>query len=254
MRIVEKVLHTVDGDIHYWTCFVEESRPWLVFLPGLTADRHLFDRQMVELGKKYNCLVWDAPGHGRSRPFALRFSMDDLAEYLFQILWAERIEKPILVGQSMGGFLSQVYLELHPGGAAGFVSIDSAPMGRKYYTKAELLLLHHTEGMYLSIPWELLIQWGAYGTAATEYGRSVMRWMMRQYEQKEYCALAAHGYRIVADAVETGRRYEMRCPVLLLCGACAAGGIIAAGPERPGITWSGCRGPDIMPTATSRTL
>ena len=53
MRIVEKVLHTVDGDIHYWTCFVEESRPWLVFLPGLTADRHLFDRQMVELGKKY---------------------------------------------------------------------------------------------------------------------------------------------------------------------------------------------------------
>ena len=104
------------------------------------------------------------------------------------------------------------------------MSIDSAPMGRKYYTKAELLLLHHTEGMYLSIPWELLIQWGAYGTAATEYGRSVMRWMMRQYEQKEYCALAAHGYRIVADAVETGRRYEMRCPVLLLCGAKDAAG------------------------------
>ena len=51
-----------------------------------------------------------------------------------------------------------------------------------------------------------------------------MRWMMRQYEQKEYCALAAHGYRIVADAVETGRRYEMRCPVLLLCGAKDAAG------------------------------
>ena len=47
---------------------------------------------------------------------------------------------------------------------------------------------------------------------------------LRQYEQKEYCALAAHGYRIVADAVETGRRYEMRRPVLLLCGAKDAAG------------------------------
>ena len=218
LRIVEKVLRTGDGDIHYWTCFVEKERPWLVFLPGLTADHHLFDRQMVELGKKYNCLVWDAPGHGRSRPFALRFSMDDMAEYLFQILQREEIQRPVLVGQSMGGFLSQVYLELHPGGASGFVSIDSAPMGRRYYTKAELLFLRHTEGMYLSIPWNLLIQWGALGTAATAYGQSVMRWMMRQYEQREYCALAAHGYRIVADAVEMERAYEIRCPVLLLCG------------------------------------
>ena len=103
MRIVEKVGRTPGGEIHYWTCFVENKRPWLVFLPGLTADRHLFDRQMVELGKKFNCLVWDAPGHGRSRPFALDFSLDDLAEYLAQILRKEEIWRPVLVGQSMGG-------------------------------------------------------------------------------------------------------------------------------------------------------
>lgn len=226
MRIVEKILRTNDGDIHYWTCFVEKNLPWLVFLPGLTADHHLFDRQIVELGKTYNCLVWDAPGHGRSRPFALNFSMDDLAEYLHEILQKETIQRPVLVGQSMGGFLSQVYMELYPGGAAGFVSIDSAPMGRKYYTKAELLFLRHTEGMYRSIPWQLLLQWGAHGTAETQYGQSVMRWMMRSYEQKEYCALAAHGYRIVAGAVEAGRTYEIRCPVLLLCGEKDAAGSV----------------------------
>lgn len=224
MRIVEKLLCTNAGDVHYWTCFVEKSSPWLVFLPGLTADHHLFDRQMVELGKKYNCLVWDAPGHGRSRPFALNFSMDDLAIYLCRILQAERIQKPVLVGQSMGGFLSQVYLDLYPGGAAGFVSVDSAPMCRKYYTMPELLLLRHTEKMYLSIPWKLLMSWGSHGTASTQYGRSVMRWMMRSYEQREFCALAAHGYRIVADAVEAGRSYEMKCPVLLLCGERDAAG------------------------------
>ena len=161
MRIVEKVWRTPGGEIHYWTCFVENKRPWLVFLPGLTADRHLFDRQMVELGKKFNCLVWDAPGHGRSRPFALDFSLDDLAEYLAQILRKEEILRPVLVGQSMGGYIAQAFLRRHPHGAAGFVSIDSAPLNRRYYTKAELVLLRHTERMYLSIPWEPLIEWGA---------------------------------------------------------------------------------------------
>ena len=219
MRIVEKVWRAPGGEIHYWTCFVENKRPWLVFLPGLTADRHLFDRQMVELGKKFNCLVWDAPGHGRSRPFALDFSLDDLAEYLAQILRKEEILRPVLVGQSMGGYIAQAFLRRHPHGAAGFVSIDSAPLNRQYYTKAELVLLRHTERMYLSIPWEPLIEWGARGTAATPNGQRVMRWMMRSYEQKEFCALAAHGYRMLAEAVEeTGRNYEIKCPVLLLCG------------------------------------
>ena len=218
MRIVEKVLRADRGEIHYWTFFVENNRPWLVFLPGLTADHHLFDRQIVELGEKYNCLVWDAPGHGKSRPFPLTFSMDDMAQYLFRILQVERICRPVLVGQSMGGFLSQVFLELHPRSASGFVSLDSAPMGRQYYTAAEILFLKHTERMYLSIPWELLISWGACGMSSTKYGRSVMRWIMQCYERKEYCALAAHGYRIVAEAVETERAYEIKCPVLLLCG------------------------------------
>lgn len=218
MRIVEKVLGTGSGDIHYWTCFVEKDQPWLVFLPGLTADHHLFDRQMVELGKRYNCLVWDAPGHGRSRPFALTFTMDDMADWLFRILQREQIRKPVLVGQSLGGYIAQVYLEQHPHGAAGFVSVDSAPMKRKYYTMAELLLMKHTEGMYRSFPWAVLIECGARGTAVTRYGQAVMRWMMRSYERKEFCALAAYVYRILCEAVEMDRAYEIKCPVLLLCG------------------------------------
>jgi len=34
------------GDIVYWVSRSEESeRPWLVFLPGLTADHRLFEKQ-----------------------------------------------------------------------------------------------------------------------------------------------------------------------------------------------------------------
>ena len=121
----EKTFVTGLGTIHYWTGPVEAARPWLIFLPGLTADSRLFERQMEGLGARCNCLVWDAPAHGKSRPFPLDFSLEDMADYLRGILDAEGISRPILVGQSLGGYVSQVFMTRYPGTASGFVSIDS---------------------------------------------------------------------------------------------------------------------------------
>ena len=37
-------------------------------------------------------------------------------------------------------------------------------------------------------------------------------------DQKRYAELAGHGYRILAEAVEANRLYDIRCPALLICG------------------------------------
>ena len=42
--------------------------------------------------------------------------------------------------------------------------------------------------------------------------------MIDSYEKREYCALAGHGFRIVAEAVEAKPEYRIPCPTLLLCG------------------------------------
>lgn len=192
--------------------------PWLVFLPGLTADHRLFDKQMEHFSGRVNCLVWDPPAHGESRPYPLDFTMDDLAGMVHGILNAEGIERPVLVGQSMGGYVSQAFIDLYPGQAAGFISIDSAPLKRKYYPNWEVWALRHTRGMYASIPWTILRPWGAKGAAETEYGQSLMYAFMDIYTKHEYVDLAAHGYRILADAIEANRAYNIDCPALLLCG------------------------------------
>lgn len=118
---------TLHGAIRYWTTPSVEGAPCLVFLPGLTADSRLFEKQLSYFAGRMNCLVWDPPSHGESRPFDLEWSLDDMARWLRDILAAKGIDRSVLVGQSMGGFLSQVYLELFPGQASGFVAIDSAP-------------------------------------------------------------------------------------------------------------------------------
>ena len=156
MEPTMKRYKTHDGDICYWISRVAENAKWLVFLPGLSADHHLFDKQMEELCHKYNCLVWDAPAHGLSRPFALTFSMEDLADYLHAILKKEGVSAPVLIGQSLGGYISQVYMQRYPDFVSGFISIDSCSMKRKYYSWWEIALLKRTKWMYLSIPWKLL--------------------------------------------------------------------------------------------------
>ena len=216
--MTEKMYATPSGEIHYWVSPGQKDRPWLVFLPGLTADHRLFDKQMEGLGGRFGCLVWDAPAHGHSRPFRLDFSMDDMARYLGEILDREGIERPVLAGQSLGGYVSQMFMELYPGRAAGFVSIDSCPLKREYYTGWELAMLKHTYWMYRLFPWKLLKMVGVQGTARSPYGREVMGAMMESFSPKEYCLLADHGFRLLAQAVEADRRYEPGCPVLLLCG------------------------------------
>ena len=67
--------------------------------PGLTADHTLFDKQVEEFEPVCNILVWDAPGHGASRPFTRDFSLKDKAVWQHAIIGQEGIERPVLVGQ-----------------------------------------------------------------------------------------------------------------------------------------------------------
>ena len=209
------------GEIHYWVSGAgTRRRPELVFLPGLTADHRLFEKQLEYFAGKYRMFVWDAPGHASSYPFRMTFSLEDKAKWLDQILEQEGFRDPVIVGQSMGGYLGQMYCQLFPGKIRGLISIDSAPLKREYFTAVEIWLLMRMEPVYRWYPWKTLLRQGTNGVAESEYGRSLMRSMMMTYDgdQKRYAELAGHGYRILAEAAETGYAFDIPCPALLICG------------------------------------
>lgn len=219
--MTEKTIQTSCGTIHYWVNGeAEEKALQLVFLPGLTADHRLFEKQIAYFEGRYPVLVWDAPGHSASWPFELTFTLMDKAKWLDEILQREGFASPVLIGQSMGGYLSQAYLQLFPEKPKGFISIDSAPLQREYMTAAEIWLLKRMEPVYRRYPWKALLRDGTNGVATSAYGRKMMRDMMMTYDgdQGRYAALAGHGYRMLAEAVEAELPYEISCPALLICG------------------------------------
>lgn len=217
--MIEETYMTEKGNIHYFISDVmDTSRATLVFLPGLTADHRLFDDQVGYFGSRCNVLVWDAPGTAASRPFELTFSLMDEAIWLHEILESEHVSWPVLVGQSMGGYLSQCYMQNYPGEVRGFVSIDSAPMKKRYFTAVEIWLLKRTDPIYRGYPWKALKRTGSNGCAETERGRRLMYDFMDTYSKKEYCDIACHGYRIIAEAVAADLPYIIDCPAVLICG------------------------------------
>ncbi|MBR5302257.1 MAG: alpha/beta hydrolase [Clostridia bacterium] len=218
--MVKHTHETASGTIHYWLSILNITQPTLVFLPGLTADHRLFDKQMAYFEGKCNVFVWDAPGHGASWPFAFDFSLADKARWLHEILQKEQIEKPVIVGQSMGGYVGQMFAQLYPGELYGFVSIDSAPLQRRYVTAAEIWLLKRMEPVYRYYPWKALLKSGTRGVAETAYGRSLMHEIMMTYDgdQERYAQLSGHGFQILAEGYEQDLSCEIGCPALLICG------------------------------------
>lgn len=219
--MTEKTYATPCGAIHYWINERKRSdQPTLIFLPGLTADHRLFDKQIAYFENTYQTFVWDAPGHASSWPFSFTFSLMDKAKWLDEILKTEEIEKPVIVGQSMGGYVGQAYAELFPDRLKGFISIDSAPLQRCYVTGIELWLLKRMEPVYRHYPWKSLAKAGCNGVATSEYGRQLMRRMIAVYEgdQKRYAQIAGHGFKILAEAMEADLPYKLPCPALLICG------------------------------------
>ena len=76
--MTEHTYTTPSGTIHYWiNAEAAHKAPQLIFLPGLTADHRLFDKQIEYFEGKYPVLVWDAPGHAASWPFELTFTLMD---------------------------------------------------------------------------------------------------------------------------------------------------------------------------------
>ncbi len=98
---------------------LQGSGPPLVFIHGLTFDRTSWQPITGRLAG-YRCITIDLPGHGDSDG-SLR-SLDDIAAALHHLLDELGIERPIVIGHSMGAALAGIYAARCP--VSGVVDVD----------------------------------------------------------------------------------------------------------------------------------
>lgn len=94
----------------------EKSGTPLVLLHGFCETHEIWKQFQEELGKYFHVLCPDLPGFGKS-PLpapAGELSMESAAEALQNSLKDLNIDKCILIGHSMGGYVSLAFLEKYP--------------------------------------------------------------------------------------------------------------------------------------------
>lgn len=211
--MLEKSISSERGKTYYWTEKRDSPRS-LVFLPGLTANHHLFDRQTEVFSEQYNIVVWDAPAHGKSRPYK-DFSYYHAAEELKRILDAEGIKRAVLIGQSAGGFVAQSFYKKYADMVDGIFTIGTCPYDPSYYSRSDLFWLRQTKWMFRLYPDKILRNTMAKMCGSTQRARENMLNMLSDYTKDELCRLMHIGF---AGFIPERSEMNIKCPLWLLVG------------------------------------
>ncbi len=101
-----------DASIHYT---IQGKGIAIILLHGFASDGSIWDNQLSFLEENYMVIIPDIPGSGKSTPLNKSTStMNDYASCIKAIIVAEKIEKFVLIGHSMGGYIALSYLEKYP--------------------------------------------------------------------------------------------------------------------------------------------
>jgi para-nitrobenzyl esterase len=112
-----------DGtSIHYT---MAGSGPPLVFLHGWSCDRTYWREQLPAFAEDHTVVAIDLAGHGESSAKRETWTLEQLGDDVAVVVRELALERPILIGHSMGGAVAlEAARRLGPN-VAGIVSVDS---------------------------------------------------------------------------------------------------------------------------------
>lgn len=101
--------------------------PVIVLVHGFSASLHTWEPWVEALKADHRVISIDLPGHGLTRaPKDYAVSMDGFVAAIESFAETRRLDRFVLVGQSMGGDVAWRYARAHPERLSGMVLLSSA--------------------------------------------------------------------------------------------------------------------------------
>ncbi|UOR05255.1 alpha/beta fold hydrolase [Hymenobacter aerilatus] len=104
------------------------QQPTLVFLHGFIESRDIWTDFTRDFPDAYPVFVPDLLGHGSNSVPVANYSMRAQAEYVAEQLRQQQIEKAVLIGHSMGGYIALALAEQRPELVAGLCLFNSSAL------------------------------------------------------------------------------------------------------------------------------
>jgi 3-oxoadipate enol-lactonase len=104
---------------------IDGNGPWLILSHSLACNLHMWDPQMELLTQHFKVLRFDTRGHGKSVVTPGPYSLDSLADDVFELMQELAIEKMHWMGLSMGGMIGQTMILRSPESFLSIVLADT---------------------------------------------------------------------------------------------------------------------------------
>lgn len=89
------------------------NRPAVLLIHGFSENGLIWEQQLGALRTQFHVLAPDLPGTGQT-PLTASLSIDSMAENMRELLLENGIEKTVVIGHSMGGYVALALAEKYP--------------------------------------------------------------------------------------------------------------------------------------------
>jgi 3-oxoadipate enol-lactonase len=113
--------------LHYVDIGVDFGKPPIVLIHGFPFSSEMWKPQIDFLKAKYRVIAYDVRGHGNSDDGDGQYTIEFFVDDLIALLDCLKIEKAILCGLSMGGYIALRAIERNPERVAALVLCDTGP-------------------------------------------------------------------------------------------------------------------------------
>jgi len=100
----------------------------IIFIHGFPYDSSMWEQQIEALKQTHYCISYDIRGLGKSAVGNGQFTMETFADDVFAIIDDYKLERPVICGLSMGGYLSFRLLERDQNKFKAAIFCDTKPV------------------------------------------------------------------------------------------------------------------------------
>lgn len=102
--------------------------PALVLLHGYVESLAIWEEFVPVLSKEFTVVTIDLPGHGKSECYSDVHTMEEMAEVVNLVAFVCCIDKYVVIGHSMGGYVALALAELYPDSILGLGLFHSSAL------------------------------------------------------------------------------------------------------------------------------
>jgi len=190
----------------------------VILIHGFPERGHIFENQLAALASAYHVIVPDLPGSGASPYNPLLCSMDDFAEAIKTILDRENIQKAILIGHSMGGYIALSFADKFPASIYALGLLHSTAFADSPEKKANRLKAIKTMEQYGGPAFLKSMIPALFGTAFKAKNQAFIDYLIDQGQAFETSALQQY-YQIMHDRTDKTALFNtLHIPYLFISG------------------------------------